>query len=168
MLHPIRHAALGSRHGSRAVRRPAPVPPRHCRLRRVAPRHRPDSLGWTAEFRIPFSQLRFSGAPQQVWGVRFVRTILRKNEFSFWPFVWKTESGLVSRFAHLLGLRDIPAPRRVELLPYLVSRGTSPGASAWGNPFDRRAGYFGGAGVDLKYGMYTYPQVEGTDNPEFR
>src|SRR5438309_8994676 len=40
-----------------------------------------DSLGWTAELRIPFSQLRFSHAAEQVWGVRFVRWIQRKQEF---------------------------------------------------------------------------------------
>ena len=126
-----------------------------------------DSLGWTAEYRIPFSQLRFSSAPQQVWGVRFVRTILRKNEFSFWPFILKTESGFVSRFAHLLGLRDIPAPRRLELLPYAVSRGTSPPGSAWGNPLDRRADFFGGAGLDLKYGVTSNLTLDGTVNPDF-
>ncbi len=126
-----------------------------------------DSLGWTAEMRIPFSQLRFSGAPEQVWGVRFVRTILRKNEFSFWPFVGKTESGFISRFAHLLGLRDIPAPRRVELLPYVVSRGTSPAVSVAGNPFDGRAGYFGGAGLDLKYGVTSNLTLDATVNPDF-
>ena len=126
-----------------------------------------DSLGWTAEYRIPFSQLRFSGAAEQVWGIRFVRTILRKNEFSFWPFMLKTESGLVSRFGHLLGLRDIPAPKRVELLPYVVSRGTSPGLSSWGNPFDGRANYFGGAGLDLKYGVTSNLTLDATVNPDF-
>src|SRR3989442_10973852 len=85
-----------------------------------------DSLGWTAEFRIPFSQLRFSSAAEQVWGIRFVRTILRKSEFSFWPFVWRTESGLVSRFAHLLGLRAIPAPRRAGSAPLPVRPGHPP------------------------------------------
>src|SRR5687768_8841471 len=33
-----------------------------------------DSAGWTAEYRIPFSQLRFSNAREQVWGVQFERT----------------------------------------------------------------------------------------------
>ena len=27
-----------------------------------------DSLGWTTEMRIPFSQLRFTDLPAQVWG----------------------------------------------------------------------------------------------------
>ena len=62
-----------------------------------------DSLGWTAELRIPFSQLRFSHAAEQVWGVRFVRWIQRKQEFDMFPFVGKTETGVASRFAHLLG-----------------------------------------------------------------
>src|SRR2546426_183310 len=110
-----------------------------------------DSLGWTAEIRIPFSQLRFSHAPEQVWGVRFVRWIQRKQEFDMFPFVGKTQTGLASRFAHLLGLRDIPAPRRLELLPYSVGRGTYHEPVAAANPFDERSRYFGGAGLDVKY-----------------
>src|SRR3989442_85480 len=102
-----------------------------------------DSLGWTAEIRIPFSQLRFSHAPEQVWGVRFVRWIQRKQEFDMFPFVGKTQTGLASRFAHLLGLRDIPAPRRLELLPYSVGRGTYHEPVAAANPFDERSHYFG-------------------------
>ncbi len=43
-----------------------------------------DSLGWTAEIRIPFTQLRFAKAPEQVWGVRFVRWIERKNELALY------------------------------------------------------------------------------------
>jgi len=46
-----------------------------------------DSLGWTVEIRIPFSQLRFSAAAEQVWGVRFARWIERKNELAMFPLV---------------------------------------------------------------------------------
>lgn len=126
-----------------------------------------DSLGWTVEMRIPFSQLRFSRAPEQVWGVRFVRTILRKNEFALFPFVGKTESGFVSRFAHLIGLRDIPAPRRLEILPYSVARGTYHEPQVAGNPFDQRSAYFGGAGLDLKYGVTSNLTLDATVNPDF-
>jgi len=79
-----------------------------------------DSLGWTVEMRIPLSQLRFSGARQQVWGVRVERWIQRKNELDMFPLVKKTESGVASRFADLAGLEDLPAPKRVELRPYVV------------------------------------------------
>src|SRR5581483_6159883 len=36
-----------------------------------------DSLGWTAELRIPYSQLRFSRRDAYVWGINFRREIAR-------------------------------------------------------------------------------------------
>ena len=126
-----------------------------------------DSLGWTAELRIPFSQLRFSAARVQVWGVRFVRWIQRKNEFALFPFVGKTESGFVSRFAHLVGLHDIPQPRRLELLPYTVARGTYDDPVVPGNPFDPGSRYFGGAGLDVKYGVTSNLTIDAAFNPDF-
>src|SRR2546425_6797210 len=126
-----------------------------------------DSLGWTAELRIPFSQLRFSPAREQVWGVRFVRWIQRKNEFALFPFVGKTESGFVSRFAHLVGLRDIQQPRRLELLPYTVARGTYDDPAVARNPFDDGSSYFGGAGLDVKYGVTSNLTRDAAFNPDF-
>jgi hypothetical protein len=99
-----------------------------------------DSLGWSAEYRIPFSQLRFSRARDQVWGVRFVRTILRKNEFAMWPFIGKTDS---------------------------VGRGTFHQPSNPANPFDKSSDYFGGAGLDLKYGVTSNLTLDATMNPDF-
>jgi len=126
-----------------------------------------DSLGWTVEMRIPFSQLRFSQAPEQVWGVRCMRWIERKNELALFPFVGKTESGVVSRFAHLVGLRHIAAPRRLELLPYAVGRGRYDRPQHAGNPFDDGSSYFGGAGLDLKYGVSSNLTLDATINPDF-
>jgi hypothetical protein len=126
-----------------------------------------DSLGWTAEERIPFSQLRFSRAPDQIWGIRFVRTILRKNEFDLFPFVGKTENGFVSRFAHLGGLHNIPAPRRLELLPYTSGSGTFQPAGPVGDPFSKTSAYSGNAGLDLKYGVNSFVTLDATINPDF-
>jgi hypothetical protein len=126
-----------------------------------------DSLGWTAEERIPFSQLRFSRAPAQIWGVRFVRTILRKNEFDFFPFVGKTEAGFVSRFAHLGGLHDIPSPRRLEVLPYSSGSGTFQPAGPLGDPYTKASALSGSAGLDLKYGVSSFLTLDATINPDF-
>ncbi|HEY6807885.1 MAG TPA: DUF5916 domain-containing protein [Gemmatimonadales bacterium] len=126
-----------------------------------------DALGWTAEYRIPFSQLRFSRARDQVWGIRLVRTILRKNEFDLFPFVGKTENGFVSRFAHLVGLHDIPAPKRLELLPYTLGRGTFRTPDNPADPFDKARALFGGAGLDLKYGLTSNLTLDATVNPDF-
>lgn len=126
-----------------------------------------DSLGWTVEMRIPFSQLRFSPAPEQVWGIRVVRWIQRKNELAFYPFVPKTEAGVASRFAHLVGLRDATPARRVELLPYTVMRQSFHRPDEPGNPFDDGHTTFQGAGVDMKAGVAPNFTLDLTVNPDF-
>jgi len=126
-----------------------------------------DSLGWTVELRIPLSQLRFSDAREQVWGVRVERWIQRKNELDMFPLVRKTESGVASRFAELQGLEDLPAPRRVEILPYVVARGHYDTPNSAANPFDHGSTYLGGTGADLKYGVSSNLTLDATVNPDF-
>lgn len=126
-----------------------------------------DSLGWTAEIRIPFSQLRFASEPDQVWGVHFVRWIERKNEQAMFPFIGKKEKGLVSRFAQLVGIRDVRAPKRLELLPYAVGRGTYLTPDDPRNPFEPPAAYYRSAGADLKYGVTSSLTLDATLNPDF-
>jgi uncharacterized protein DUF5916/cellulose/xylan binding protein with CBM9 domain len=126
-----------------------------------------DSLGWTVEIRIPFSQLRFSSAPAQQWGVRFVRQIQRKNETALFPFVAKTETGVASRFAHLDGLRDLNARRPIELLPYTVVRQRFNRPDEPGDPFDNGHTSFSGAGLDLKAGVTSNITLDFTANPDF-
>ncbi|MEL6805890.1 MAG: carbohydrate binding family 9 domain-containing protein, partial [Bacteroidota bacterium] len=43
-----------------------------------------DSLGWTAECRIPFSQLRFGNEDEQTWGIQSTRRLFRYDEFDTW------------------------------------------------------------------------------------
>jgi uncharacterized protein DUF5916/cellulose/xylan binding protein with CBM9 domain len=126
-----------------------------------------DSLGWTAEIRIPFSQLRFAKQAEQVWGVHFVRWIERKNELAMFPFIEKKANGLVSRFAPLVGIRDVATPRRVELLPYGVGRGTYLQPKETGNPFETPASYNRAAGADVKYGVSSSLTLDATLNPDF-
>jgi Domain of unknown function (DUF5916) len=126
-----------------------------------------DSLGWTAEMRIPLSQLRFSDAREQVWGVRVERWIQRKNELDMFPLVRKTESGVASRFADLQGLEDLSAPKRVEVLPYVVARGHYDTPDSPLNPFDHGSTYLGGMGADLKYGVSSNLTLDATVNPDF-
>ena len=117
-----------------------------------------DSLGWVVEMRIPFSQLRFPQVRDQLWGFQVFRSVFRKNELSQLAFVPKNETGYASRFAHLVGLRDIPAPRRLEVLPYSLGRGTyDPAGSS----------YFGGAGLDVKYGVTSNLSLDASINPDF-
>src|SRR5437867_1980197 len=79
-----------------------------------------DSLGWTAELRIPYSQLRFLKRPQQVWGINFNRAIARRNEQDYLVYTPKNGSGFVSRFEPTAVLR------RVHEVVLLVAAGDRP------------------------------------------
>ena len=77
-----------------------------------------DSLGWTAEMRIPFSQLRYpQDSAEQTWGLQIWRQENRLNEESMWAFWKRTDTGGPARFGHLRGLVIRRSPARPELLP---------------------------------------------------
>ncbi|HEX6038194.1 DUF5916 domain-containing protein [Longimicrobium sp.] len=124
-----------------------------------------DSAGWTAEYRIPFSQLRFSPATEQTWGIQVERIIGRRNEYDVFSFTPKAERGGVARFGHLDGLRDIRPGRRLEVLPYTVMRAdyTDPGV----NPFREDGEYGTTVGADLKYRVTSDLTLDATINPDF-
>src|SRR3954469_10900933 len=128
-----------------------------------------DSAGWTAEYRIPFSQLRFGGAQngaERVWGFQIMRDIARRNERDSWS-PWKTtDPGFVSFEGDLAGILDVPTPQRLEVLPYVSTKLTrAPGNSA--NPFYKANDASPSAGADLKYGLPGGLTLTATVNPDF-
>lgn len=128
-----------------------------------------DSLGWVAEYRIPFSQLRFGKAPagvERVWGFQVMRDIARRNERDSWS-PWKTtDPGFVSLEGDLAGIVDIPTPRRFEVMPYVSAKLTrAPGDPA--NPFYKLNDAQPSAGADLKYGLPSGLTLTATVNPDF-
>ncbi len=72
---------------------------------------RRDSLGWTAECRIPYAELRVPNAATQVWGINFNRHIGRTAEDAFWARIGQTDNGYSSFFGHVLGIANLlPMP----------------------------------------------------------
>lgn len=128
-----------------------------------------DSLGWTAEYRIPFSQLRFGGAAKgtdRVWGLQVQRDIARRNERDSWSPWKQTDPGCVSFSGDLTGIVDIPIPRRLEIMPYVSTKLTrAPGDPA--NPFYRLNDVTPSVGADLKYGLPSGLTLTATANPDF-
>ncbi len=126
-----------------------------------------DEEGWTAEFRIPLSQLRFSASEgEQRWGVNFMRAIARTGEEAFWAPIPPDGGGVVSLFGELRGLRDVQPPRRLEVMPYAVASATAaPGDPA--NPFYSEVDPFGGVGADIKAGLTSDLTLTATINPDF-
>lgn len=119
------------------------------------------SDGWVAEFRIPFSQLRFSAPPGQTltWGFQVRRDIFRKAEFARWVPTPRGEQGNVSRYGHLILEGGIAPPRRLEVLPYSSVRAEhAPNIEA-----DRDFA----AGMDMRFGLGPSNTLSATVNPDF-
>jgi len=125
-----------------------------------------DDEGWSAEFRIPYSQLRFRDAEVQTWGINFLRSIARHDETDVWAPVKREDSAIVSKFGELQGLRGLASPRRLEILPYSLGRlERSPGDAA--NPFYSTNDRLGSVGADIKYGVTSDLTLDVTINPDF-
>ncbi|MDT0630726.1 DUF5916 domain-containing protein [Rubrivirga sp. S365] len=126
-----------------------------------------DEGGWTAEFRIPLSQLRFAGgAAVQTWGLNVQRVHFRTGETSLWAPVLPSDPGYVSRFGTLADLRGLAPPRQLEVVPYLAaSVERAPGDAA--DPFFRATEATPRVGADVKYGITSDLTLTATVNPDF-
>jgi hypothetical protein len=124
-------------------------------------------VGWIAEVRIPYSQLRFSNAEHQTWGVNFTREITSNHENDRLVMVPKTETGYVSRMAELTGIDGIRPERQFELVPYGVARSDLATHTDPANPFDHAHDSKMDAGLDVKYGLSSNLTLTGTINPDF-
>jgi hypothetical protein len=125
-----------------------------------------DSLGWTAEFRIPYSQLRFSRDPQQVWGMQIWRTIDRRNEQDMWAFWRSNEYGGPAYFGTLEGITVSSRPRQVELVPYATSRSKLERAQP-GDPYHSNNEMTYRVGADAKVNLTSNLTLDATVNPDF-
>ncbi len=125
-----------------------------------------DATGWTAEMRIPFSQLRFSREAVQTWGLQIWRYIDRLNEQVMWSFRRRNEASGPAFFGHLAGLEISRQPRQLELLPYVVTGSTfEPGQQ--GDPYHDGRDMRFGLGGDLKYLLTSNLTLDATFNPDF-
>lgn len=127
---------------------------------------RVDAEGWTAEMRIPLSQLRYNPQGDAVWGIQLVRSIFRKGETALFAFTPKKEQGGVSRYGHLVGLGRLGQPRRLEIVPYASTRNERLLVTPH-DPFRSHSDYFGNGGADLKYGVTSDLTLDLTMNPDF-
>ncbi|RJP70440.1 MAG: hypothetical protein C4539_06375 [Ignavibacteriales bacterium] len=125
-----------------------------------------DTDSWCVEMKIPFSQLRFNQADEMVWGVNFIRTIVRKNEEAHFVMVPKKESGFVSHFADLVGLSHIKTKQRFEILPYLVQKAQYL-VHDKNDPYYKSNQYRTAVGADLKVGIGSNLTLDATFNPDF-
>ncbi|HUQ21047.1 MAG TPA: DUF5916 domain-containing protein, partial [Gemmatimonadaceae bacterium] len=121
-----------------------------------------DSLGWTAEFRIPLSQLRFPHVDANTFGFMVMRDIARTNERLAWPVYYLSKRGIASQYGEITDLRGLNSPRRLEVVPYAVTKNVT---TVKPNSFGRSQQQ--SAGMDLKFGLASNLTLSATVNPDF-
>jgi hypothetical protein len=117
--------------------------------------------GWYAEFRIPFSTLRYGDGGPQTWGLNISRNIRRRNEQAFWaPIPRQFDLYRVSLAGTLSGF-EAPTQRVMTLTPYVLG--------------STRKDYVAGSGVathgeiggDAKLGLTPSLMLDLTYNTDF-
>ena len=126
-----------------------------------------DQQGWTAEFWIPFSQLRFNSQPDQLWGLNVGRFTPTLEEEVYWVVIPRTDRAWASRFGVLQGISGVRSGHRIELLPVIVGSSTFNANRDPRNPFDDGRNLRGRVGADFKMGIGPNLTLDATFNPDF-
>jgi hypothetical protein len=120
--------------------------------------------GFIVSMAIPFKSLRFSDAPVQTWGFAVSRTIVRRGETSYWPYITRREQGFVQQMASLEGLEDISPGHNVQFIPYglfAAARVLDQQAPAFRHEQEERGG------LDSKFIFHDALALDLTVNPDF-
>jgi hypothetical protein len=125
-----------------------------------------DEQGWTAEVKIPLSQLRYGNEPDKVWGLQINRRLFRKEERSYWQHIPQNSGVWVSRLGELHGLKNIPLHRQVEIAPYVIAQADKYKKEP-GNPFAKGFDTKLTAGLDGKLAVTNDLILDFTINPDF-
>jgi hypothetical protein len=122
--------------------------------------------GWTAEMKIPFSQLRFEHTSEDGWGLNLMRYIFRKDEVSIWQRIPKGSGGFTSYYGNMTGLQGITPKKQFDITPYVVGEAERFEAIE-GNPFRTGKDYNYTAGLDAKIGITSNITLDLSVNPDF-
>jgi hypothetical protein len=125
-----------------------------------------DDSSWNAEFKIPFSELRYADKKDQLWGLHIWRWIYRKTEEDNWEANPISASSWLDFYGELGGIKDIPAGRRIEVLPYILGQ-THNFKKEEGNPFRTGNTKKIDFGADGKVGISSDFTIDLTINPDF-
>ncbi|MCG8330248.1 MAG: carbohydrate binding family 9 domain-containing protein [Chitinophagales bacterium] len=125
-----------------------------------------DSLGWIAEIRIPFSQIRYADAEELEWGIQFTRRDFREESRSIWQYISRNDPNWVSGFGRLKGLKGVKPQKQIEVQPYILAK-TSRFEEDKENPFSSGKASSLSAGLDGKFGVTSDLTLDFTINPDF-
>lgn len=121
---------------------------------------------WTAELRIPFSQLRYNQLSDDgIWGLHVRRIIRRNNEVQNWSMIPLKNNGHVFSFGEMHGMTDLPKPRGIEFLPYVMGKYRNE-PKIPGSPYQKGHRWGGNVGLDAKFALSDFT-LDLTINPDY-
>jgi hypothetical protein len=115
---------------------------------------RKTDFGWTAEFAVELSGIKYEPGENKTWGLSLGRGIPRKLEYSFWTGPLESPYK-VSLFGELKGLDLKKAAKRAQVIPYAISKAEE-GKSTMVE-----------GGVDARYAFSQMVSGNLTINPDF-
>jgi hypothetical protein len=122
--------------------------------------------GYSVEFRIPLSVLRFSALPVQDWGFQVRRFIDARQETDDWAFYPRSAATLIPLFGRLDDLRDLKPRHPLELRPFVLGRVGYRAADA-DSTLSHGWSADGSAGLDAKAHVTNELTLDLALNPDF-
>ena len=123
--------------------------------------------GYSAEFRIPLSSLRFTALPVQSWGFQVRRFIDARQETDDWAFFPRRAAAVVPYFGRLDDLVGLPPPGRFELRPFALGKLEHRDAGTDANSIQHGTFAHLAAGLDAKAHLTNELTLDLTVNPDF-
>lgn len=121
---------------------------------------------WSAELSIPFSQLRYNQLSNDgIWGLHIRRIIRHKNETQNWSLIPLKNNGHVFSFGEMHGMDNLPKPRNIEFLPYVMGKYQRE-PKIPGSPYQKGNSWGGNIGMDAKFALSDFT-LDMTINPDF-
>ncbi len=124
-----------------------------------------DDQGWSAEFAIPFRELRFNGSEELVWGFNVYREFPRNdNELALWSHWSHEETGFVSNYGELTGLTNIEPVQPFYFTPFVLgSSAINDSSTHLLREYEQVANF----GLDIRKSFDLGLTFSGTINPDF-
>ncbi|MGZ3752567.1 MAG: DUF5916 domain-containing protein, partial [Mucilaginibacter sp.] len=123
-----------------------------------------DNQGWTAEFKIPYSALRFARKDVQTWGLNIIRKRRTENKQLYWNELDPKKNGLMNQAGDLNGIENISPPMRLAFYPYFSTYVNHYPYNTTG--LRNTTTSFNG-GMDVKYGINESFTLDMTLIPDF-
>jgi Domain of unknown function (DUF5916) len=122
--------------------------------------------GWQAEYRIPFSSLRYPKDDPQTWRVLVWRNYPRDFRYAFHSAPIPRDSNCFVCHAHeLTGLTGLPSTKHLIAAPYASASGQEQRPAIAGTEYQEETNQE--LGVDIKWNPTADSALDATINPDF-